>query len=112
MSSKHDKGQWIVKKEHGRTFIVGDRYIAEIFDHSARMPTNSQYAGIEAEIHMEAKANAKLIGAASRLLGFAEVMAHAEWACNCADQHSWYGEGHASECPQGMAQELIKLATE
>ncbi len=55
---------------------------------------------------------AKLIEAAPQLLEFAQIIASADWACNCADQHSWYGEGHASECPQGMAQELIKAATE
>ena len=31
-----------------------------------------------------------------------------ERACNCVRVHSWYGEGHASECPIAIAKYALE----
>lgn len=97
--SKHTQGEWHVGMKPG-PMVYG--------------PLGEQIADCQSIFleDNECGHNARLIAKAPRLLELAEVMAHAEWACNCVEQHSWYGEDHASGCPQGMAQELIKDITE
>ena len=54
MAIQHTQGKWRVNQD----FIIGDRYVAKIFDHSTAL---SQYKNINSSLKAESKANAALI---------------------------------------------------
>lgn len=57
------------------------------------------------------KANAALIAAAPELLEALQCIAdNEEQYCECAPEYGWYGEGHATQCPCGIAQAAIAKA--
>jgi len=73
------KQPWTIKREENsngieKTYIVGERYIAEVFDHSiSKYPSSKQFDELHQGLHHEAIVNARLIAAAPNGLAFAHA---------------------------------------
>jgi hypothetical protein len=57
---KHTPGPWKIEGD----FIVGQRYVAALYDWHISDDPNSRYASVNAELREEREANARLIAAA------------------------------------------------
>lgn len=83
-----DKGKWEIRKEKGKIYIVGERYLAEVFNYGNPDKVADQYKEAELELSKEAEANARLIASAPQLQEQNRVLVEAldkikNWAEDC-----------------------------